>query len=506
MKHLSSDRALLGTLLLLSTRPAIVTAQPQAAPQAQAGSAQAPMNTSPPAQVLAAPFPIPTYLGDPSRLGLNIQRTMTLLATSTPEQRHTVKILFYGQSITEQAWWKVVADDLKRRFPNANLIIENRALGGFSSQRLVKTAESDLYSFYPDLVIFHVYGSHNDYADIIRRIRERTTSEVLIQTDHATKDEDQAEETDPAKIHLDGAMWNSFMNYVHLPHLAQKYNTGLVDQRNIWKQYLRLNNLHASQLLQDGVHPNAWGNYLMGEIVKAYLVRRAEIHLAPLNCDTVRTLVVGRDVKWNRGKLTLPFEGNRVDVIVKPGLKVAQAAPASVLIDGQKPSQIAELYSFTRALSTPGGKWPVILKLGWQKPLQVEDWTLQAHEDPQNHKRFTFSLSGSKTGPDGSGASDQMFVSNSGRITIDPKDWDVEFALALPGIKPVPEAFTVRWSVLSHFTDEFTSPGATDASVETIVTLAQGLSNRPHTLEMNGGPGTPIEAIRIYKPPFQPGA
>lgn len=95
----------------------------------------------------AADFPLPKYLGDPAKLGLGIQRTMALLATSTPQHRNTVKVLFYGQSITEGPWWKEVADDLHRRFPNANLQIENRALGGFSSQLLVRTAESDLYSF-----------------------------------------------------------------------------------------------------------------------------------------------------------------------------------------------------------------------------------------------------------------------------------------------------------------------------------------------------------------------
>ena len=96
----------------------------------------------------------PAKFGDTSSWGRNIQRTMRLLATSTPQKRNTVRILFYGQSITEQNWWQAVADDLRRRFPHANLVIENRALGGFASQLLVKTAETDLYPFYPDLLIF----------------------------------------------------------------------------------------------------------------------------------------------------------------------------------------------------------------------------------------------------------------------------------------------------------------------------------------------------------------
>ncbi len=132
----------------------------------------------------AASFPPPKSLGPVETYGRNLQRTMTLLATSEPRKKNTVKILFYGQSITEQPWSKLVAEDLRRRFPHANLVIENRAIGGHSSPRLIKTMEADVFPFYPDLVIFHVYGDDGDYERIIRAIRERTTAEILIQTDH----------------------------------------------------------------------------------------------------------------------------------------------------------------------------------------------------------------------------------------------------------------------------------------------------------------------------------
>ncbi len=120
------------------------------------------------------------------RLGDRIQRTMRLLATSTPQHRHRVKILFYGQSITEQEWSREVARDLRARFPHADLVIENRAIGGFSSQVLVNTAEHDLYAFYPDLLIFQVYGANQQYEEIIANVRRRTTAEVLMQKDHLT--------------------------------------------------------------------------------------------------------------------------------------------------------------------------------------------------------------------------------------------------------------------------------------------------------------------------------
>jgi spore coat polysaccharide biosynthesis predicted glycosyltransferase SpsG len=172
----------------------------------------------------------PSYVGDPAQLGRGVQRTMTLLATSTPQRRNTVRILFYGQSITAQDWWKEVAADVRTRFPHANLVIENRALGGFASQRLVKTAETDLYPFQPDLLIFHVYGSHVDYERIIQRTRERTTAEILIQTDHINARSDwRNEPTDPAKITF--KQWDSFMNYRHLPAVIARYGCGYVDQR-----------------------------------------------------------------------------------------------------------------------------------------------------------------------------------------------------------------------------------------------------------------------------------
>lgn len=442
-------------------------------------------------------YPAPKNLGDPAKLGVGIQRTMTLLASSTPEHRNSVKVLFYGQSITEQDWWKPVAADLKRRFPNANLVIENRALGGFASQRLVKTAETDLYPFYPDLLIFYVYGSHKDYEDIIRRTRERTTVDILIQTDHVTKDSDLTEETDPAKLRPDGKIWNQFMNYLFLPGVVKQYGTGVVDQRNLWKDYLRQAGLPAKALLRDGVHLNAHGCYVMSEMVKAALVKRADSKIDPMNCDTVRTLAVGKDAQWANGKLTVEFEGNRIDAIVKEGA----AAPARVTIDGKRPSEFPELYALTRALPKPGGKWPPVTMIKSKLLPLVEDWTMDVTKDQTDAKVWTFTVSGSKTGPDGSGRSDAAFVSKSGRVAIEKENWDVDFALStLAGLKPVPEKFTVRWKVAAWFVDEFVSPGVKDKTVETVVTLAQGLSNGKHTLVIEGGVGMPIGAIRVYRP------
>ncbi len=448
---------------------------------------------------VAAEFPPPKSLGDTASEGRNLQRTMRLLAESTPEKHNTVRVLFYGQSITEQGWWKIVADDLRARFPNANLVIENRALGGFASQMLVRTAETDLYPFQPDLLIFHVYGAHDKYEDIIRRTRERTCAEILIQTDHVTKPADLTEEIDPAKVPIQSGKWDSFFNYNFLPSIAQKYGAELCDQRSIWKRYLTDYALEPKALLKDGVHLNAHGEFLMAEIVKAHLRRDAGFD--PTSAEAwVKTLAVGKEVRSENGKLRVEFEGNRVDVVCKAGT----AAPAAVMIDGRKPSDFPELYSFTQALTKPEGKWqvkwPVIAPIGSEKPLLVEDWTLEVKRaDPANEKLLSFTLAGSKTGLDGEGRSDARFVSKSGRVVINPEDWNATYALALNGIKPVPESFTVKWSVAPHFADEFTSAGIKDPAIETVVTLAQGLANTKHTVEIAGGAET-VAALRIYQP------
>src|SRR5690242_4616738 len=111
-----------------------------------------PLPTPPPeAPVAPSDFPPPPAVSEPALMGLGIQRTMTLLATSTPRHRNHVRVLFYGQSITEQEWSRYVSNDLRRRFPDADLEIENRAIGGFASQLLIRPAEHDVYPFYPDL-------------------------------------------------------------------------------------------------------------------------------------------------------------------------------------------------------------------------------------------------------------------------------------------------------------------------------------------------------------------
>lgn len=423
-----------------------------------------------PAQEPKAFPPLPPHPDD-ATFGAGVQRTLTLLATSTPQNRHRVRILFYGQSITEQSWWKLVADDLRRRFPNADLEIENKAVGGFASQILSRLAEHDIPAFYPDLVIFHVYGDHLKYEEILKLIRTRTTAEILMQLDHVTKwPVEKPEQKDPM-------WWDHMMNDVFLPGHAKKYGCGLADVRGQWLEYLKAHSLEPKALLKDDVHLNDHGCFVMAEIVKRYLV-----HKPDLLTEASRSLV--RSIAPGKGKIE--FEGNRVDVVV------GGAGTAEVRIDGRKPSEFPECVAFTR--TSPSQSWwgPALLRVSSEKPREVEDWTLKILQVDEKAEHLKFSVAGSRTGPDGEGDSGERFVSKSGRVVIEPGDWWMKNILQMTKTK-VPVGFEVKWKAVSLTSDTVKGEGA--------VTVAQGLPNGKHTLEIQGP--APIREIRVYRPPLR---
>jgi hypothetical protein len=452
-----------------------------------------------------AAFPQPSQLEIKDELGKGVQRFMKRVEESTPQNKNTLRVLYYGQSITEQAWTKLLSADLRQRYPNVNFVIENRAIGGFSSERLVNTSESDLYPFYADLVIFYDYGRADRYEDMVRRMRERTTSEILLQTDHLNKAENLTEETDPSK--LNPGNWSSWFPNSFIPSMAAKYQTGMVQQRALWKIYCQQNNIDPRNLTIDGAHLNDQGNFLMAKIVGAYLTRRPQFD-DPAVEQQVRDYVPGKDLKWTGNKLVFPFTGNKIDVIAELGA----TGTTDVLIDGKKPSEWPELYKTSRVSGYPGIGWPIISRIDHQAPLVLEDWTATATDFSQDGKHFKFSVSGSVTGPDGEGTADEPFVSKSGRVVIDPKYWNMAYSFGLmqgPWAKDknkppfvLPQQIVATWKVVPFFTDTYSTPAITDPTVETPVILAQGLSNGPHELQLIGQNGpVKFKALRVYQPP-----
>ncbi|MEO8373507.1 MAG: SGNH/GDSL hydrolase family protein [Candidatus Solibacter sp.] len=434
------------------------------------------------------------------RFGSAIQRTMTLLATSTVEHRNPVRILFYGQSITKQVWSQLVARDIRTRFPFAELTIENRAIGGYSSEFLIQTVAHDVYGFYPDLIVFHDYGGEEDFEKIIAGIRRNTTAEILIQSDYPTWSHVEGEPDPLAAVQREAA--HDRHSFEWLPDLCNRLGCEVIDVRRPWSRFLQENHLKAGELLSDGTHLNAQGNYLLAEITKRHL--RYDPALARNSADSlVRTHEITGGLVWNEGRLKLEFEGNRVDAVARAGPEF-HAETAEVWIDGKRPSAMPELYFITRPSDTYAVDWPAVNRVTAIKPLLAEDWTLRVLETGPGDHPWRFQVTGSKTGPDGAGTSDQRFVSQSGRVVIEPGEWGVKRAFNLRK-QPTPAGFEVRWQVLPLFTDLYRVPRIADPSKEYVTTLALGLSNGKHTLELVTTDRTnpPLRAIRVYRPPLQ---
>ena len=176
------------------------------------------------------------------------------------------------------------------------------------------------------------------------------------------------------------------------------------------------------------------------------------------------------------------------------------AGTARILIDGKKPSEFPECIAFTRT-SLSQSRWgPALLRVSSEKPREIEEWTLTVREVDDKADQLKFMVAGSRNGPDGEGVSSERFVSKSGRVVIEPGDWWIKNIQEITKAR-VPVGFEVKWKAIPLYADTITPPKGEDPSRESVVTVAQGLSNGKHTLEVIGPAA--IGAVRVYRPPMK---
>lgn len=434
--------------------------------------------------IAAQTYPMPTDDFDVAEAGANIQRTMQLLAASTEENPSTVRILFYGQSITGgNPWTDEVTRHLRERFPTADIDARNLGIGGFASQRLVHTAEHDVYSFYPDLMIFHVYGAHNTYEQIIRNARARTATEMLIWNDHLNANNprnDQGEYIETG--------WTEFM-HGWIAQMAEKYSGEHADIRTAWKEYMYANDLAPGDVLKDNVHLNDHGQFLLGELIKRELVVRED--LPPDRDGLKETLAVSPEAFGEDGILELYFAGNRVDVEVDDATVGGQY---EVSVDGKRPSEFPEAYFFTRPEPGPWSGQVTVFRVDSQAPRLLEEWSLICTELLEEG-HFAFRVRGSETGNDGEGTSQELFVSDSGRVVIDPEHW-FGIGVTSPSPQSIDIGDRISWQTLATFSDFVPAGG------ERVTTVVQGIENGTHrlTLDMKGTTPPGVTFIHVYRP------
>jgi hypothetical protein len=422
--------------------------------------------------------------------GAHIQRTMRLLAESRPEDRKRVRILVYGQSITGGRYSSLIEKWLREKYPDADIELENRAIGGYASHQLIRPAESDLYPFYPDLLIFHVYGVNENYEAILRAVRSRTAAEVMLISNHWKRDTVVDGKLPPNTPDRDEA---------RLQQLARQYGCELVEVRDPWHAYLEQHNLLPGDLLRDNVHLNEHGKWLAAQLIQRQMIYRPE--LAQTASDgLVREVPVVPATDFKEGRLVLEFEGNRVDVVSRTRVGTAGGSALRVTIDGQKPSEFRELYAFTRPTSlVMPHEWPAVARVGAESLPQVELWRCEILAVNPDRPEVRYRVVGSVTGEDGEGISTADFVSRSGRVRIEKKDWDI-WSNRQEQYQP---GMAFYWQVVPLHCDLFFPPIRLDDLRESTATLFQGLPNGKHTLELTvegGAVPPPISMLRIYRP------
>lgn len=206
------------------------------------------------------------------------------LATTQDE----VRILVYGQSISEQAWWSKTKDWLQQTYPSGKLVMEEHARGGCSSQCLIgheawsidgkqyNRLPEDVFAWKPDLIIFHVYGDHVDYGYILQAFTQGCAAfenyrtydgkqvpqvrcsevqramsagykapQVLIQNDFVISDVPVSCPKNPTP-----SDWDCFMNESVIPEQVNKYGYTLQDNFHGWPTYIAAQHIDPKTLIQ----------------------------------------------------------------------------------------------------------------------------------------------------------------------------------------------------------------------------------------------------------------
>jgi hypothetical protein len=228
-------------------------------------------------------------------------RAIQRLATT----REEVRILVYGQSISEGSWWLQVREWLRAQYPDGNLVMEEHARGGCAAQCLIgreawfedgvarNRVPDDVFAWRPDLIIFHAYGRHDDYEALVRgfatgceafadhpadtarcpgsaQAADYQPPEILLQTYHRVDDLDH-DGALPALPPIADGEWDAWMSMVWIPGVAERHGARVVDVWQPWGTYLREHELAAADLLADDVHLSEEGNQLLATLTKPAL-------------------------------------------------------------------------------------------------------------------------------------------------------------------------------------------------------------------------------------------
>ena len=261
-------------------------------------------------------------------------------------------------------------------------------------------------------------------------------------------------------------------------------------------------------MLSDDIHLNAQGESLLGRLILRHF--RYIPNIPSLWGSTVRTYEAAKPLVDPDGELSLSgawrnlwgaaearsaadtlrleFVGNRVDLVAPQRKHSGKLGTARVLIDGKAPSQHPECHAATRGRCDLSDMRPGVQCVTLGSEPVVEDWTMKILDISPDYKSFGYEFVGSKTGPDGAGKAtvNDPVRSASGKVAVSGGFY---FGMICPFVvnhdhKSVPREFAVTWKVYLMGADTYAPRcDLPDGEVESH-TVAQGLSNSRHVLEL----------------------
>lgn len=434
-----------------------------------------------------------------------LAHSLGIVRTSTAADPKVLRILFYGQSITSRKWTDPATAAIAAHYPDTRFVVRNMGIGGFSAALLERTTARDIDDFYPDLIVFHVYGDHRAYERIIRLMRSRTAAEIIVQTDHVTEAvEPYCDEgihltlTPPpgckGLIRYKQHSWEQFLSGHVLPDLAARYGLVVDPRRYAWDAYLKANGLAPEALLADSPHPNDAGWQLMARLFVGFFERQVA------GWQGEGQALVATMPPPARDAVRFSFTGNRIELIAAGPLDGKVVAT----IDGKAPESIDGCWQTSRTSSLPGvPEWPAIRQVKVDPRFhQAERWTATVTALNRDQTDWHFTLAGARTGADGGGTGKADLTSPSSRIRIAAADWVIPDGFAFKHAA-VPEGMQVTWD--HHFVCRDQPPVALlPGRIEQRHVLATGLANGAHmaALRFALGARAMVREIRAYRPPL----
>jgi hypothetical protein len=441
--------------------------------------------------VRAMPLP-PEVLPVPAEWALNLQRTFALADTASPTNHPTIRVLHYGLSFSWSSWWWQTAEYLRARYPHVDWQIENHSMSGHTAIALLPLAESEVFPFRPDLIVFHAVGDRDPLAELARQLRKRTTADVLLLGNHIRWDFELADIGYVGGPPLETHLW---YQKVWFPEVARTNGLAYTDVRAPWLLHFARTGLPVQAFLSDGVHLNAAGANVMLQFLLPYFdPPRLHPRPDPWAGGRVSSRVTGRDLFWSNNLARVVFTGNRVDAL----------GPAStpwrcrVRVDGRPLSEWPEAYYVGRCSGWPATWSPVCLRMNIAKPPVEQRWTFTVTELLTNAPHFRFRVRGSVSGADREGVTTDRWVSRSGAVFIEPEMWSFSRNYGKPNF--VGHEFT--FDTFFAGVDMTAAFPLVPAGHHPTVTLFSDLPDGEHVLELEAldASARNLAALRIYHP------